>query len=269
MRCLLAVAALGMTAACGGAAPASQPRTIASLGSAPSAELFLDFEQTKVALGAVVAAVQNVGTQPVLSEVSTRAGGRITLTGGAVSGHGARLPAFHGPSSSAGAVVVVRTANAVDPFDPGSRDFRFGADVSLDSVSSDDGEDDGDNVVQRGHFSDESQYKLQLDHGIPSCRLSGTEGSAQAAAPSSVIRDRWYRIACERVGDQLALTVEDLQSDNPIETVQVVAQVGEVNPSPGCPLTVGGKASSDGTIPAMRPDQLNASIDNVFFELTE
>jgi hypothetical protein len=261
-----------MTAACGGVAPASQPRPNQS--STASTELLLDFEHTEVALGAVVPAVQNIGTHAVRIEIATRAGGRITLTGGAISGHGARLPAFQDPSVTPGAVVVLRTATAEDPFAPGARDFRFGADVALDAISSvdeggDEGGDDGDNVVQRGHFADQSQYKLQLDHGVPSCRLSGTAGSAQATATASVIRDHWYHLACERVGDHLSLIVEDLEVRSPTVSYRVTARVGDVSPAPASPLSVGGKAADDGSIPTTRPDQLNASIDNVFFELME
>lgn len=267
MRRLLIVACAGMAAACGGAVPVRQPAPAPIDGPSPPNELFLDFEQTGVALGAVVSVIENVGTADIRSEVSTLAGGRVLLTGGATSGYGARLPAIQGPSTSPGAVLVLRAAGTSDPFAPGQRGFRFGADVSLDPVSSGIGAEDGDNVVQRGHFADRSQYKLQVDRGVPACRISGETGSAEAVAVGSIARGHWYRITCERGGDDLVLTVEDLEETAPVATVRVAAAFGSVNPRRGTPLTIGGKASDDGTITAARPDQLNGSIDNVFFDL--
>jgi hypothetical protein len=63
------------------------------------------------------------------------------------------------------------------PAQPGSRDFEFGAGFSLDTKSTGDHADNGDNLIQRGLFGDKAQYKIQVDKGKVSCRIKGSGGA--------------------------------------------------------------------------------------------
>jgi Laminin G domain len=269
MRWLRAVAVLGLTTACAVTTPTDSAPRPRALERPAQPALWVDFEDVEVDLGAAVHHAENAGAAPAQVEVATRGGGRATLTGGPLSGHGVRLPAYAAEPDTPGAVLVVRPTSAgADPFTPDDQDFRFGADVSLDLVSSGDGPDDGDNLIQRGRFADAAQFKIQLDHGVPSCRVAGSAGTSLVRSDTPVLRGRWYRIACTRTGAEITLEVRDIEGDGPVAFFTTSGDVGVVSPAKGDLLSIGGKVSRDGTIPTTQPDQLNGSIDNVVFETT-
>src|SRR5215211_2772628 len=80
-----------------------------------------------------------------------------------------RFPAFSAEREAPRLVLVLNPIGASDLLNPGGQDFSFGADLRLNDASSGKGDDNGDNVLQRGLFSDANQYKLQVDKRVPSC----------------------------------------------------------------------------------------------------
>lgn len=255
--------------ACAGGADGREART----GGAPSTRpvpagvaLLLDFEGGYLAPGAMVATVPNAGRSRLESSVSTSAGGRITQDHGLDSGFAVRFPAFaQGPTPAA--VLVLRVSGTADRLSPDDRPFSFGADFNLDARSSGSATDNGDNLLQRGLATDRSQYKVQIDRGVMSCRIAGSAGKAVLKAKSPVEPTAWYRVRCTRRGDLLTLVVRRLDGSGGRETVRVEADVGSVRFARAVPVSVGGKVAADGEVVASATDQLNGLVDNVRFEL--
>lgn len=189
----------------------------------------------------------------------------VPINGGGVrripspDGRGIEFPAESSAPDPPGAMVLVEGAGLPSP---GGRWFSFGADVRLDATSTSDA-DDGDNILQRGRFNDPSQLKLQVDRGEPSCLVRGADGSAIAKS-----RDRlgegWFRIRCDRANDTVTLTVEDLESSTSTVVIPVTVPLGDVVFEPQTPLSIGRKASSDGTPTSSQPDQFNGALDAVW-----
>src|SRR4051812_42672459 len=88
-----------------------------------------------------------------------------------------RTPQYTSDPSGPHAVIQVLDRRGTDDLDPGAGPFRFGADFNLDAVSEDSGpggRDNGDNLIQRGLFNQQAQYKIQLDHDTALCRVKGS-----------------------------------------------------------------------------------------------
>lgn len=237
----------------------------------PATELVhLDFEDRAAPVGAIVPSVANGGRADVSSEVSTYSGGRIVREYGQGSGYAIRFPEYAGVLGAPAAVLLIRARGTADPLSPGDRDFMFGADVLLDAESSGAASDNGDNVVQRGLYDDGIQYKLQIDHAVPSCRMAGTKGSAYVEAAAPIGRDEWHRLTCERSGDVVSLTVESLEAEGGlVEYAHVTAKLGAIDVSAKVPFSVGGKVAADGRVVSSATDQFNGAIDNVMYELLD
>ncbi|MFB9313983.1 hypothetical protein [Nocardioides plantarum] len=271
------VAVVGVTVVaatgCRPSAGASRSREADLAPPAPSgAEMLLTFEDSPGS-GAVLPGPRDLGTAPSQTRVRTSGGGRVVADQGP-DGLVGRFPAVGGPNRPLAVVVVVPTEP--DRLSPGEDDFSFGADVVLDEVSEGPG-DNGDNVLQRGLFADAVQYKLQLDHGRPSCRLAGAGGTAVAKADAPVTRGRWYRLRCRRHGDELVLEVRawrgDSWGDSWADSTRTVSRrpVGAMSfdrtDGTVVPLSVGGKVGADGRIPDGSSDLLNGAVDNVFVDV--
>lgn len=208
-------------------------------------------------------------------DVVRRAGGTIGSQGGIdadgrSAGYAARFPR-HSPSATAPAAVVrIRNAGPADGLDPGTGRFTFAADVKLDTLTATAGSaDDGDNVVQRGLYGDVSQYKIQVDHGRPMCRIKGRSGTVEVRSPVVVQPWRWYRLTCVRDGGRVTLSVTSWASDGTPTTTSTARDgaTGSMRPaSSGVPLSVGGKLSASGGIVASA-DQLSGLVDNVRLHL--
>ncbi|WKN46986.1 hypothetical protein [Nocardioides sp. Arc9.136] len=228
-------------------------------------ELRLDFEGGAGTPGAVLAGVSNRGTHPVVVDVTTEDGGRVLLDEG-VPGTGARFP---GLGEDGAAAVVVRSQGGRDRLSPGLVRFAFGADFALDAESDGTGTDDGDNLLQRGLFADGSQLKLQVDHGVVSCRVAGDRGAVTVSARSAVERERWYRASCSRHGRRLVLALARARPDrtwSPPSRVSAVGRIGAVVFDPAVPVAVGAKVLPGGVIAASDPDQFNGAVDNVYVD---
>ena len=208
------------------------------------------------------------GSADVTVSVSS-AGGQVTAGPDRfAAGHSLRLERFQRHEPARPAVVVVRPVDgAVDPTDPGDRNFAFGAEFVVDEVTGRSGTDNGDNLVQRGLFGPDSQYKIQVDNGRPSCRVKGSEGTVNVHASEAVQPEHWYRVRCRRVGDLVMLRVatsvggvkqiSEYAAEGPTGTVSFSAD------SP--PFSIGGKVDEAGNVLAADSDQFNGLVDDVFF----
>jgi len=236
----------------------------------PVREIDFDFEHEAADLGAIVPTVTNAGIARISTSVATAQGGRAMLAHGVEGGYGLRFPAFLAGTSTPAAAVVVRAVGSPDVLSPGSQDFRFGADFALDRLSDGTDTDNGNNVVQRGLSEDPLQYKLQVDHRVPSCRVAGAEGVAVVASEVEVVPERWYRASCLRSGDRLVLTMVPWTGTGwgTAHVSSVVSPTGRVQfDDLATPLAIGAKVSADGALTTSATDQFNGVVDNVHFEI--
>lgn len=259
---------VGLVATACASSPDAVARPVKADG--PVREVDFDFEHEAADHGAIIPGVTNAGIARVTTSVATAGGGRAVLADGVEGGYGLRFPVFVAGTSSPAAAVVVRAVGSPDVLSPGSSDFRFGADFALDSLSDGADPDNGNNLVQRGLTADTTQYKLQVDHGVPSCRVAGAAGAAFVAAETTVIPGQWYRAACLRSGERLELTVLSWVGTHwgPAQVTTVLAPTGRVDfDASGAPMSIGAKVDADGSLLVSSSDQFNGVVDNVHFEV--
>lgn len=238
-----------------------------SLAVPQGAELTLTFDDV-VGVGSVLPSTSSGGSEEATVSIITAAGGRVLVEDGP-TGTAARFPAVSPTGVDAAAAVVVRPTGVTGGLTPGSRDFTFGADVAVDEFS-ESATDNGDNVLQRGLAEDESQYKLQVDHGRPSCRIAGGGVSALVEADLTMDRQQWYRIRCRRNGGMLSLTVSRWDGVTFVgsSTWQELSSVTEIDfAGADTPISVGAKVDEGVQIPRRASDQLNGAVDNVFVDV--
>lgn len=240
-------------AGCGGATTAPTPKP-------QPAVLMLDFE-SGLTTGAGTQTVANAGTGNVQTEVRSTGQATVTVVPGPAGGKAVRFPAYTGAATAPAAVLVAQDAGD-GALDPGAGRFSFGASFELDQQSSGSPADNGDNLVQRGTFDSPAQFKIQLDHDVPSCRIKGTSGEVMVKAPGPIDPGSWYAVSCERNGSDVALTVKAYDGGAGTGTWHANGPTGTVSLD-GLPLTIGGKTGPDGT-PVASPDQFNGAVDNVF-----
>jgi hypothetical protein len=225
------------------------------------ASLRLDFESAPP-VGQELDEVDNEGTSAVEIAVETSGDGRIEVVEGPGGGHAARFPAYTGEEFSPEAVMVV-TAKETGTLDPLDEEFRFGASFMLDSESSGTKSDNGDNLVQRGTFQSPGQFKIQIDNGVPSCRVLGDDGEVFVKAGTTISPDVWYGVSCERAGSDVSISLT--QYGEPGQTWTSTGPTGHLTLGT-LPLAVGGKVSSEG-VPVASGDQFNGAVDDVFLQI--
>lgn len=207
-----------------------------------------------------------------ISVVTSGGGGLVTQPGrhGGVD-RALRFPPFAPVIAGPRAVIRVSATGPTDDLNPGPAPFTFGADIRLASPSqSSAGDDDGNNVVQRGLYADPTQYKLEVDEGLATCRVKGSTGDVLVTSKTPIDPGTWYRLRCLRDSDSVTLTVIRWSADGSTTRSQdhETGATGDLNPpTPGVPLTVGGKLSSDGATIEAQSDQFNGMIDNVVLEI--
>lgn len=261
-RSLVVAVGLVVTACAPASSPAPTTPTAAttptagSLPAIPSeARILLDFDGADALL---VAGSRAVARSQVI------AGAQLSVVGSWDGTHALGFPAVSDAAEPPGLAVVVQGAAGSLP-SPGDADFSYGADVVLDATTTTD-LDNGDNVLQRGLASDASQFKLQVDNGRPSCTVMGTGGRLIAKARQPLAAAAWFRLRCDRTGDQITLTVAPVAGGEP-ETVSAAGTVGSVSFVDGLPLSIGRKVAPDALPILTQPDQFNGSIDNVWATL--
>jgi hypothetical protein len=143
-----------------------------------------------------------------------------------------------------------------DPgLNPGVADFSFGADLRmrLEDLRA------GANVVQKGFSTGQGgQWKLQVDdaRGFPSCIMvdSDTGETVRVLGDRTVADGNWHRVICERIGPDLALTVDGQASG--LKRMSITSRIENT-----APVRVAGKhAKPDG-------DFYFGDVDNVFLRI--
>jgi concanavalin A-like lectin/glucanase superfamily protein len=181
--------------------------------------------------------------------VVSRAGGVVAVVPG-VTGQAVAFPARCGGDCPR-AILQGRDDDALDP---GSQPIRYGAVLRLRAEQA----TDGSNVVQKGNWSSNSEWKLQVDGyaGRPSCAMKGS-GSRRVylvTASVSVADGGWHQVTCERSRERLRILVDGTARGQ----LRVPAGLAVSN---SAPLLVGGNAISPGS------DRFHGAVDNVFVEI--
>ena len=234
----------------------------------PSTPVRFAFDGATLPYGSAQHTASNSGRAVVKVVVSSVAGGRIT-SAPARSGQGRaiRFPTFDHTAPAAQAAYVVTHAAAADPFDPGTGRLEFGADITLDASSADlspSSIDDGDNVFQRGVYDDVTQWKLEVDHRQPVCRVKGRSGALTVFSTVKLAAGRWYRTRCLRQGQRVMITVTWWLADGSTRSSSSskTGATGDLRPSSAStPLAIGARVAN-GHVDA-DPDQYNGAVDNV------
>lgn len=145
---------------------------------------------------------------------------------------------------------VIRVAHD-DTFNPGLADFTVSALVRLGPAQI----KSGANVIQKGMYdSSRGQWKLQVDAGVPSCRVSGAAkesrfATAEARANRRLDDGVWTSLHCVRHGEKLRLYVDGVAVDTSGNADVVVDNRD--------PVLIGGKHSGAGN------DQFRGDLDDV------
>jgi hypothetical protein len=209
----------------------------------------------------------NDGTARVDISVVTAGGGRLTWTPGRGGGAAVRTPAYAAEGAVPAAAILVRTDPAApDPLDPGSNDLVVSVDFRADPATAGRAGDDGDNLVQRGRFGEPAQLKIQLDHGVPSCRLAGTAGEVLVAGDGPVTPERWYRLTCTRAGAAVRLRLVDLEGSAAPREWTATGDPGVISFG-HVPLSIGAKVAERGRIAGDSADQFHGTIDRVVVDV--
>jgi hypothetical protein len=254
---LAALLLVGLTGCGGGEAekPSTRPT--------PKAGFALDFE-SGLEDGSNATTIDNAGTGSVLTQVRATGDASVEVVEGPDGGHAVRFPAYTG-AATAPAAVLVAVDDDDDALNPGDGGFSFGASFKLDDKSSGSTADNGDNLIQRGTFDAPGQLKIQVDHGVPSCRVKGDAGEVFVKAENPIDTGAWYRVTCERTGSDLELTVKAYDSGSGGGTWHASGPTGNISVQK-YPFTIGGKTAPDGT-PVASADQFNGAVDDVFFRV--
>jgi hypothetical protein len=136
-------------------------------------------------------------------------------------------------------------------FDPGTRQFAVGIAFRVPSGLEVFEGTDSPNLVQKGRYGDEGQWKLQLidrDEGVVQCRMKGSDGAVLITSTVGQVAsdEKWHRAVCVRRDEHVALVVDGHRLVTR-ERVGLVANDG--------PLTV---ANQSATAPS---DQFRGLVD--------
>ncbi|HET8615930.1 MAG TPA: LamG domain-containing protein [Actinomycetales bacterium] len=254
---------LGRRAGAAALAPLASVALVASPAHAATASVRLTFSS-----------MTNDGSAPLNVDIARSGGGTVsTKSDAAWLGQVGRTPSFNAQKGAPRGVLRL-TAKSGDPLSPGSRSFSFGADVLLDSgttASHTSGStDNGDNVVQRGRYGDQGQYKIQVDGRRPSCRVKGSSGAVLVKSSVSLAAGTWYQITCTRSGTAVTLQVLRFTSTGAVAATTKTTGYGATGSvlAPGSrPMSVGGKLTTSGQV-ATDSDQFNGRVDNVVLTIS-
>jgi hypothetical protein len=217
---------------------------------------------TKVASSAQFTVTGDTAVDISLAQLS---GGSATFVDGPSDAlpSAVQFPPYVAAGTYPRAVVRVSPSSGAG-LDPGASDFEYGAVFRLDKTSDGRKIDNGDNLFQRGLSSESSMFKLQVDHGHPGCKVSGSSGHAVVTSPVSVVRDAWYVAVCSRVGSVLSVSIRPYGSDEaPVKTV-LRRSTGTLTFGTDRPATIGGKVTASGDVVAGATDQFNGAVAQVW-----
>ncbi|MBA2445974.1 MAG: hypothetical protein H0V49_11685 [Nocardioidaceae bacterium] len=216
----------------------------------------------------------NTGSGSVRVSVATLNGGALTAGNerDGRPGYSIRTPRFNPSTDAPRAAVKITNATATDVLNPRSADFKFGADFVVDDPSwrtASGSTDNGDNLVQRGLYGDASQYKLQVDRDVATCRIKGDLGTVEVSSEVNIQSGRWYRVRCRRLSRSVTISVTSWRTNGTrhTDTDTRNGRTGDMTPNrPSWPFSVGGKLRAGGKVHPST-DQFNGRIDNVFLKI--
>lgn len=214
-------------------------------------------------LGPRLTGAVTTGTANVDVDVLTLNGGSIRNGSGLAGAAAFDYPRFAYSSTPPLAVLRVANSTTRDDLAPGSADFTFGADLTLDSLSTGSSVDNGNNLIQRGLYGSSSQYKIDVDDDKVSCRIKGSTGSVMVKSSAKVRSGLWYRVRCSRVGQRVQVDVTEYLSGgstNFHRDTRWGSTGSLVWSNSRTPLSVGGKLTSHGAIVRTATDQFNGSV---------
>lgn len=268
-RALVALTAASLSAAVTTTAVGTEDAAGRAAAAAPTTVLRLTFDAADYT--GEVPRFPNSGDSRLAVTMSALDGGRLAQGRARVSprtNKAVRTPRHDAGVEAPRAVIRVVDRRGADDLDPGGGRLVFGADFSLDrdSEAHDDGStDNGNNLVQRGLFNQVSQYKIQVDGAVVSCRIKGRAGTALIASTVHIVPERWYRARCQRQASLVTLALTWWKADGtPVRSLSAVStRTGRLSPaSPNVPFSIGGKLNNTGEVLA-DADQFNGRIDNV------
>ena len=262
----LAVVMLGGCGAVAGSGPARQPvEGPRATTVAPTPVERVDFRLAVLGENGQDPDLANRGSRRVQVSVVTESEGRLVGVPGPSATAGLRFPRYSESDPELAVVAVVPIGRWMNPL---RRDFRLGVDVRLDRESSGTKRDNGDNVLQRGLFTDPAQFKVQVDSHRPSCVVRGSAGRVIARSRQLLRPSIWYRITCERAGDTVTMRVRRL-TGGPAGAATLSRESGPIGVlafAHSTPLTIGAKIAPDGA-PAAATDQFNGSLASVVLDI--
>ncbi len=205
------------------------------------------------------------GDTTVNISVARLSGGNTTIVAGPGSAlpRAVKFPAYVSSGTYPRAVVSL-TPTSGAALSPGSSNFVYGAVFRLDAKSSGRTADNGDNLFQRGLYSNSSQLKLQVDSGYPSCLVKGSSGQVYVKSSTKLAADRWYRTTCSRVGSRL--TVQVAPYGGTATSKSVTGSAGTLTFASTVRASIGGKLTSTGAVVSGSTDQFNGAVASAWIE---
>lgn len=216
---------------------------------APGGGLLLNFDQQagqgQQAQQPQVAQVRDASGNGFDGKVIAENGGQVRwVAGKGGTGRAARFPDLCREAGCTQPTAVIRIS-AARRLNAGPAPFGFGASVNLSELS------DGANVMQKGHFTDRVQWKLQVDNGQPSCVLHTGKRRAVVVAPQRLSTGQWYNLECRKNDASIAILV------NGAESARKDVRLGSIQNN--APVHIGAKGPG-----AVNNDQFHGMLDNVF-----
>lgn len=159
-------------------------------------------------------------------------------------------PAIKFPMKGRAMLIVPHTPR----LNPGTADFTVSAIVRLErsQVTT------GANVVQKGNYDNPvGQWKLQLDRGVPSCRIAGVRNGQLVGLlvkwPRTIAGTGWQTVTCARRGDVFSIQVGT--------ATPAAVRGGTMDIANQYPVTIGAKSTG------VHNDQFRGSVDEVTFQI--
>jgi len=222
-----------------------------------------------VLIGERQGAPAQLGAASVRVTVESVDHGEVTTTAGVGGLRALAFPRYVDKGAYPRAVVVVSNTGGTDELNPGEKPFTWGADFRIDTPSAGRAEDNGDNLIQRGLYSEPAEYKAELDLDRPACTVRGDDGVVTIRGPA-IVPGLWYHMECRRRGYELTVTSWPLDQPEAKSRRTGFGPMGDVTPAdPGVPLSVGGKVSPDHSILKSSTDEFNGDIAGAFLRISD
>ncbi|GAA4880259.1 hypothetical protein [Serinicoccus chungangensis] len=237
-------------------ATASPPAAVDDEGNLLSLELSTIDEESLDEL--------SVGTQGLAVATVALNGGLVTAGVDSFGEPALRFPEFSLDDAPPRAIVRVTQEAEAGVLDVDEEDFVFGVDFALDDVSLGTTVDGGNNLIQRGLASGESQFKIDSDGENVLCRMAGLDGVLEARIHQELEAGEWYRVRCARQGESIEVSLAPLSVVGQTATKSDSGPLGALSFEEGVPLSLGGKLAANGAVIRSATDQFNGVLAQPF-----